>query len=546
MRIAFLYIFFFLSIAKTGLSQSRDTVLNMVLSKPYFYNVIKGNDDKIYAGTSKGIFELNGTTLKKYSDQVGYIFNGKASVPEINANGLRYYKERKYLHLLPYPEIARDEYHANSMSHLYICSGGRMYIFDLLLYGYSYPNHSIRTISKDLVGTYSGIYMKGNKLGQPISNYTDGYIRQYGDRAFICNYEITILEKDAIASGRLQLGSNIFHYHPDQPFYNDIFQSPDERHYYVATEQKLIKVDHAFNKDTILFTHFEKDKPVGLITENQFSLFFFAGKKLHVLDYINDKISFLQELDKNILTGIFFEQQLYLLTSSALYRLNSAQKLEKIIDLVKAHTMVQVSGSELVISTDNGLFLVNHANRSISTIIEGVEFNWRALYKEDGKIYAGSINGLYTINIDDISLLIQNNKLEQENVTRSNNIKVLIVVIVFAFLVIGIIIYVFRRIISDANKKIEILRLQKDPVTRELIENFIKDNLSNASIKTITDKFEINAPQIYAILKPDRPGSIIQALRLQTMKRMRGEGKSIEEISKATGLSISYLKRLKG
>lgn len=66
-----------------------------------------------------------------------------------------------------------------------------------------------------------------------------------------------------------------------------------------------------------------------------------------------------------------------------------------------------------------------------------------------------------------------------------------------------------------------------------------------ASIKSLLDEFKLNAPQLYAILKPDKPGSIIQQLRLDLVKKMREEGKPVNEIAEATGLSLSYLKKLK-
>ncbi len=541
-----MYTLICLIISVGGFSQSKDTVLNMVLSKPFFYNVIQGKEGKIYAGTSKGIFELDGTTLNPYDDRVGYIITSKLGVPDIDPAGIRYYKEKKYLHLLPYPEMSREEYHASNGNLFYICSGGRLYIYDLLTYGYSYPNHSFRTISKDMLGTYSGIYLRGIRMGKPISQYTDGYIRQYGDRAFICNYDITVLEKEAIEMGKLDSGSTFIHYNlPGQMFFNDIFQSPDSQYYYVATEKNLFRVNYSFTRDSVLFSHDAKDAPVGLITESEYNLFFFADKKLFSIDYLTGKIRFVLSTDMPILAGLYYEHQVYLVTAKGLHRFNSGQQLEKIADINGAHSIVQLSGSELVVSSDYGLYLVNLANRNVSAIIEGVEFNRRALHKEGGEIYAGSINGLYTIRANDIPVLIANNEMEQDYATKSNNTKLVLYVIIIALVVIGLISYIFRKKISEANKVIEVLRVPKEPVTRETIEGFILHNLSSASIKTITYKFNMNAPQIYAILKPDRPGSIIQALRLQTLKKMRGEGKSIEEISDATGLSISYLKRLK-
>lgn len=532
-----------------GFAQLKDTMLNMVLTKPYFCNIIQSKGNKIFVGTSKGIFEVDGTTLIQRNNQAGYITNDQNGLPIIYDNGLRNYKEKKYAYLLPFPELAREEYHASNKNFFYICSGGRLYIYDLLSYIYSYPYHSIRTISKDLVGTYSGVYLNGKILGnpnKPITSFVDGYIRQYGDRAFICNYSLIVLEKEALQTGKLILDKTYRVYlRPKLTMFNDIFPSPNNQHYFVATDYQLIKTNYTFTKDSILFSHHVKDAPIGLITQDIYNLFFYAANKLYYIDYAKGNIDSVVTLDKPILAGTFFDQIVYLLTSDKLYQLNTGSNPEKIADLHKAHSMIQISGSELVISTDNGLYLLNLASRILSVIIEDVEFNRKALHKEGNFIYAGSVNGLYTINVADIPLLIEKNKqVEYSSILKTDN-KLMFVFAFASIAIISLIIYNYRRKIVKAERIIETLRSPKEMVSRAKIEDFILQNLPNASIKTISDKFDLHAPQIYAILEPERPGSIIQKLRIQTLKKMRAEGKTVTEIAAATGLSISYLKRLK-
>ena len=59
-----------------------------------------------------------------------------------------------------------------------------MYIFDIVPYGISYRNQSIRSISRQFVGGYSGVCQNGRKLNYP--TFTDGFIREFGDTAFVC------------------------------------------------------------------------------------------------------------------------------------------------------------------------------------------------------------------------------------------------------------------------------------------------------------------------------------------------------------------------
>lgn len=527
-------------------AQARDTVLNMVISKPNFYNLVKNDEGRVFAGTSEGIIEINGINLRQHGSSVGYLTLDKKGNPVIDSNGVRFYSEKTLFHLLPYPEIAREEYHVASENILYVCSGGRLYIFDILPFEYSYPNHSFRTISKDMLGTYSGIYLKGKKLEPPASPFVDGYIRQFDNRAFICNYELMILEKDALESGNLKSGVNCFIYsEPTKKFINDVYPSPDKKNYYVATHDKLIQTDYDFKRDTILYTSKNNGGPIGLITNQGKLPVFFDNNELLRLGPTGS-ISSLAKLNELIMAGEYIEKQLYLLTGKGLYRFNTNQQIEKLIDIEKAHTLIGLSGSELVIGTDHGLYLFNIVNRSLSVIIKGIEFNRRALYKNEKTIYAGSINGLYTIQIADIPKLIEDNKSQLTEATATYNLIGIIIALALLFVLLGFIVLRFKKKLREAESLIESISSPKEEVTREKVEAFILNNLPNASIKTIMDEFKLNGKQLYVILKPDRPGSIIQKIRLETLKKMREENKTNQEISEVTGLSVSYLKKLKG
>jgi ligand-binding sensor domain-containing protein len=547
MRQIFLVILAVFQLSYAIRAQSRDTVLNMVISKPNFYNLVKNDDGKIFAGTSEGIIEINGINLSQHGSTVGYLTLDKMGEPVIDSNGVRFHSEKTLSHLLPYPEMAREEYHISTENTLYICSGGRLYIFDILPYEYSYPNHSIRTISKDMLGTYSGIYLNGKKLTGQISGFVDGYIRQFGNRAFICNYELMVLEIDALDSGSIKLGKNCFAYvEPTKQFINDVYPSPDKEHFYIATKNKLILADYNLSNDTILYSSIYDTGPIGLVTNSNGSLIFFDNNELLRLTYTNGEIVSLIKLNEPIISGEYIGKQIYLITTRGLYRYNTNQQIEKLMDIEKAHSLVALGESDLVISTDHGLYLYNIVNRSLSVIIKGIEFNRRALYKNEKNIFAGSINGLYTINIVDIPKLIENYKAQLNKANRIYDLLGIIIGLVSIFIFLGFIAFRLNKKLKAAEKKIESISSPKEEITREKVENFILNNLPNASIKTIMDEFKLNGKQLYVILRPDRPGSIIQSIRLEKLKKMREENKTNHEISEVTGLSVSYLKKLKG
>jgi hypothetical protein len=524
-------------------AQVKDTILNMVLSKPYFYNLVKSESGQVFVGTAEGVFELNGTELRQFDRNPGYIKTDKQGRPVIDHNGVRYYSEKKYSHLIPFPDYGGYEYHASHGNHFYVCSGGRLFIFDLLAYEYSYPNHSIRSISRDFVSTYSGIYYRGKRLGAPVPPFSDGYVRQFGDRAFICDYDMMVIEKEGLETGKITKGVNALFYgmHNDWYLINDVSPLPDSSGYYVATQDKLMITNPAFTEDSVLFAMKEKNGPVGLLASgNSYGLVFHAGNSVYSL-----KTGLLTRLDTIVRSVGIIGHQLYLVTPNGLYRFNSNQRLEKLADIHKAHTLETVSESELVISTDLGLYYYNIASGQLSQIIKAVEFNHKALFKDEGKIYAGSVNGLYTIQISDIPKLIEENKFREQDKSLSLTQFTLITVTILMLLMLMYWVFRLRRKLKRSESIVEALQSTQETVTKEQIEQFIVDNLAISSIKSITDHFNLSIQQLYELVKPEKPGSIIQKHRMEMVRKMRFEQRSVKEIAAATGLSVSYIRQLK-
>lgn len=535
-------------------AQFRDTTLNTIISKPFFYNVVLGGESRIFAGTSEGIYEIKGVSISHYGSQKGYITTDKEGKPVIDKNGIKYHRDRTYSYLLPYSTMGGErEYHVSNDKQFYLCSGGRLTIFDIMPFKYDYPNHSIRSISKDLLGTYSGIYLKGKKLGEPAPPFTDGYVRQIGDRGFVCSHQLLILEKEAMASGNLRLDSNCFNYsEPNGLLISDILATGDGKSYYLATLDKLLLTDFAFKKDSILFRKSDKNLPVGLIPGDSRFLYFSAGKELLSISLADNEIKHILQLEEPIRGGVFFEDQIYLITENTLYRYNSDHKLEKLADLEQAHTLIRLVGDQLLIGSNLGLFHFNLVSNTLSVLIKNVEFNRGAIYSDFDRttaldnIIAGSINGLYTFRVSDIPEMIAGNKpqLEEKTIPGFTNI-ILGGLSISLLLLLGISVSRYRKKLKSARTFIQELQTPKEEITKEVIEEYIRNNLPHASIKTLTDEFDLNAPQLYNILKPERPGSIIQKIRTEKVKEMREKNQSLKEISEATGLSETYLKKFK-
>jgi AraC-like DNA-binding protein len=205
--------------------------------------------------------------------------------------------------------------------------------------------------------------------------------------------------------------------------------------------------------------------------------------------------------------------------------------------------MELISATEMVIATNNGLFRFNTVNKVLSPLIRGVEFNRKAMYKKGDLLQVGSINGLYSINVNDLELLASRNRYltEKEQVPLH-----VIIGAISALAAIGLLAFLLFRsrrklVIASA----EIKELNIESLDRAKIEQYIRENLTTVSIKSITNHFDTNISHVYKLINPDKPGSIIQKLRIEKLVELKNAGKTVAEIAEATGLSTSYVVKIK-
>lgn len=533
-------IFIFLSL--NTYASVRDTVLNAVYSQPFFYNVLADKKGSIFVGTSEGIFQLEGTTLVPYNKKEGYITLDKSGEPAISPDGIKNYYERKYLNMLPFPELSRDEYHAGSEDHFYICSGGRIYIYDIVPYRYSYAGYSIRTISEDFVGTYTGIYFRGKRLPFPI--FTDGYIREINGLAYVCYDGLITIDPSMVQSAKYD--SVIKGIKPINNTgalqFRDVCLSKYNGSYYLSSVTDLLKM----KKGGVPFSVYKTSKKISelvIVGEYKSSLFFSDGNYILKLSSLVDKADTLTRLPAEILDGSVTSRNIYLLTSEGLYQLDSDNEVEKLTSLSQAHTMELISPTEMLIATNNGLFRFNAVNKVLAPLIRGIEFNRKALFKNGDLLQAGSINGLYTIDIKDLDLLSSRNT---SFMNEGQIPQYIIIVLAVIILLIGVLLFMlFQARKKVATTTIQLEELNHDLLSREKIEQYIRENLSTASLKSITDHYNTNNSHIYRLIEPDKPGSIIQKMRNEKLIELQKAGKNISEIAEATGLSVAYLKKIR-
>lgn len=534
------FLFICLLFSQTISHAQSDTVLSTVLSHPFYYNIMKDKDGAIYSGSSAGMQEWTGADARFVNDEKGYVEIGEKGKLNVRLGGIKKYENFKYNHLLPFPNELRTEFYANSAQHLYIVSGGRLYIYDILPYSISYRNHSIRTISDQYVGTYSGIYYRGKKIEYP--PFTEGHIREIGDTAFVyfSNW-LYLFYPDSAASSDTAAPKFTTKETLGEVF--DVLAHPKTRNLYYFCDNGLYTSNAAGDDRSVIFQKKGADPlvPVGFY-ENIIQ--FCSGNNFWIYDLLSRKATLKLSLPNKVLSAVVLNEKFYLLTGTELYGETVGGAYTLLANFTDAHTLLAINDKELVIATNMGLYGFNIETRETQVIIQGVEFNRRALYLKNKVLYAGTINGLYEINVDQIDVIIQKNILANRKSVFNQQWLILVTVLFVIIVVLLLFLILTRRKL----KEIQMYEAAENPskvLTADEVIAYIKENLTTVSIKTINKHFNTNTVQLYNILKPQKPGNIITDLRTEIVLMLKKEGKSAKEIAESTGFSESYIYRVK-
>lgn len=525
----------------------RDTSLVSLISRPFFYNVIKDRNGEIYAGTTEGVFRMAEATPVKVDDRKGYLRIDEQGGVAIDSNGVKYHQQSGMSHLLPYPDEKKNEYHAGSDHYFYITAGGRMHVYEFRPYGYRFRNHSIRTISPHFTGTYSGIYYRDRLLKPPVSSFTDGYIREWNGKVFMCTHGLDVFDMKELEAGtasprRIPVTGAVS-FVPCR----DIRYFDSAKQYLVASGNRLIVLDSSLRKASVAFTG-KRDAEVVLLNEERtYRIQYFShGNRLYTYNTQTAEFVASSVTELPILDGEVRPQQAYLLTSDALLSIRDGKTERKAEAIDKAHTLRAIGETQYVIATDMGLFLYDISEDRLSTLVPNVEFNRRALSIEGKKLYAGSINGLYILDLSNLDNIVAFHE-RQFKTPDGQSIPIgFITAFILSVGGLGLLVHRYRRRIRQMESRLEKMEIH-DPahrLDRTDIEAYIGANLPNASLKSIIDHFKTNNSMVYAVLAPVRPGELIQKLRQDKLRAMRDEGRKPNEIAEATGLSESYIRKI--
>lgn len=520
-------------------------IKNLMRHDSYLYNgVIYKN--KLLIGSSSGVLELHENQFFSYNKS-----DVKGPIKIINDKivGGRYFnKSDEFKNLLPEKYISNYISSLQTETEILLFSKGILFIFEKLDVVFKKIG-SIRSISQNYIGTYNGIYDKnGLVLNHP--TYTDGFIREYDNNTFICWHGLTVIDKDnkvtnyndpngkGVLIGETVLGSA-----------RDIIKVNNDD-YVLFTKNGLFLIN--LQKQTSTTINKNIIEPVLSFSETDYmglaNIYFSSENKLFKYDLRANNLKTLYTSKSQITKAIGLgEGFFYILGTNLLTVEFSENKIQETV----IHENIDLAGdmilfqNNIIITKDSGLDIYNPiVGKYVESIIID-EFNKRAHFIQNDTLKLGSVNGLYVfdqVKIQNIYFksLKRKKPLKTEELKFTNLESILTTILILSVLSI----LILSQKINNP-KTIEISdKISENENTLHNIEAFIDENIATVNVSILCEKFNLNPKDLYEIMLKVKPGTLIRKKRITLVKIMRKERKSEEEISKKTGFSMSYLKKI--
>ena len=193
------------------------------------------------------------------------------------------------------------------------------------------------------------------------------------------------------------------------------------------------------------------------------------------------------------------------------------------------HT-IEFIDNYLFLSGDDGLSIYDIVEDRLHNLIVRDEFNRGAVLKKDNVISIGSIHGVY--QFENIDLVVDTISGESYVINKNQQDNSLFIAVAILLGSIGLIIVLKQKRKSYNNQEMVVA-----------IKRFIDSNLEKVDVVSISEKFKIDNNLLYHLDPDFRPGEYIKNRRKEKAIELIAKGSSIEKVAKATGYSVSYLKR---
>ncbi|WP_459453772.1 hypothetical protein [Aquirufa sp. Wall-65K1] len=264
-----------------------------------------------------------------------------------------------------------------------------------------------------------------------------------------------------------------------------------------------------------------------------------ANGKLYIYDLNKKKLESIQ-MGSAIYDITIKGEQIILSCNDGLYEFNL--KTKKSVLLFRHKHIIQsiFIGNNILFTSFEGLFLYNQ-NKEVFQIIENVEFNKRALSVWNERIFAGSTEGLYVINLPQLINEVLPS-LEPAIIDDGQEDYSMIIALGFTILVIlGSILFIRYR-----NQGIpENYKAPKTDITPERIREDMIKNEHLISVESIAEHYQISRVHLNRLLKKHDKNTLdlIKEIKKEIVLDLKSKQVPIEKISQRVGYTTKYIKQ---
>ena len=507
--------------------------IDKVYEGKIFYNFVQ-YEDELYVSSNKGVFKIessnNNSLLIFKKDIIGPI--------KTNFSKNQNYKikfQSPVVEIKPPTFLNAITDYAFFNNSLFIIRRGKLVSFKKLSYEYS-PYESVRSITKNTVGSYNGIFINGKKLKK--LKYTDGQIKEFDSITFVCykgllsyeNNKETIIYRGNDKRNEKKYG-NIY----------DIFLI-NHPNYLVVSSNGLYNYNSEENSFDLIYST-QKEIIPARVNKNDTKIgnngiFSFVDNNELISININtlETKSLGNWLENNVNDILLCDvepKNIYTISENKYlhyYKMSSdgLELIKKTPINLTAHTISDF-GNLIFLSGNNGLSIYDKNKQKMFDGYILDEFNKNAVYKSANEISFGSIHGVYSFkNLKEFSknLIFSDFKIEKSYKSE----------FFFFLIALFILITIVVKKYNSSNK----INVSREKLVLN-IKNFIQNNLNSVTLKMLEDEFDLAYYEINSLDKDFKPAVFIKNSRKIKAQKMFFDKKSMSEIAQKTGYSETYL-----
>jgi AraC-like DNA-binding protein len=508
------------------------------VKKHFFDSTVKNvfnGPDGIYAKTGEGLYKLKNDkwALQNTEFTKNYVFFNKEFYESDYIPNPFLFDIKPLQDLIPQRSLSNPTL-ARSDNRLFVSTGGNLYEYFInTAYKRTFGGYSVRNIYFDdvfsVTSTYKGIFFN-DSIRAELPRYSSGYFQKIGDRYFLCSdqlFEMTEFGKFTLLN---ITDINVSGHFRKLLEWNNRNISQNTRSINIWDYQSGLTPIHRGEE------YFDIE-----VADNKLLTCTGQGE---VIEFTEDSFKILCNVKARVRDLYVYGDVLYISSDKGLFTLEKFEpkSLKRQNGLPNVVGVMMDLNKNLWISTENGLYVQPADKQFPISFIPNVEFNRAALTIYNDQVYAGSVEGLFIIDIFNVSKNILPQTVNTVAVGFKNWLLYsVILLMVLAGAVLWLLKYRQKKknlVIANTSKKNEEKTITIEQMEQEIINQRIM------TVENLAEFYGTNSVQLNRILKSfnTTPGKILRQTKLKHARELLKNNVPLHEISQKVGYSAVFLK----